>query len=92
MIQRRPISFILLSLALLMIPLAFLISYYLFFATAVLLICQFKIPTKTTKCPRCKKDNTIESWTVRYLCASCETSLYKEKSGWSRIHEKRGQS
>ncbi|RXT08133.1 hypothetical protein [Ammoniphilus sp. CFH 90114] len=85
MIQRKPVSFVLILLSLCMIPLGFLYSYYLFIAAVLFILFRLKVPINSSKCPRCKEENTMEPWVTRYRCTRCKTALYKEKNGWSRI-------
>lgn len=88
MIRRRPLSFTFSAISIVSLVLVFTVSYYFLLATIILFLLRFQVPLKSSKCPRCRKDNQIEQWVTEYPCACCKAELLKESNGWSRMKEK----
>jgi DNA-directed RNA polymerase subunit RPC12/RpoP len=82
--RRKPVFLVLLFVGLLLFLLGFVMTTYLFIGSLLVFISAFRLPKHSSKCPKCKKDNTLEPWVTDYFCNYCSSSLYKEKDGWSR--------
>ncbi|HJV44570.1 MAG TPA: hypothetical protein VJ824_02460 [Bacillota bacterium] len=85
MIKRKPLSSLLLTLCIILIPLIMIYSFYIVFVCILLILLYSKVPIATTKCPRCKKNNYLETPVQYYLCSTCKTALRKDPDGWSYI-------